>query len=101
MITFAEPRAAGIEEIMAGEQQNAHEAIRHAIREERTKHGWTQQELAVRSGVSRPTIARLEAGRSVSSTTLIKMVAALGLQVHVEHKPPHAHTGEPQRSRRP
>lgn len=92
MIVFVEPQVVGIEKVLTAEQQNPHDAIRQAIREGRTKHGWTQQELAIRSGVSRPTIARLEAGQSVSSSTMIKILAALGLQVHVSSKPPRAHT---------
>lgn len=67
---------------MTGEEQTAHGTIRLAIRDARTKRGWTQQQLAAKSGVSRPTIARLEAGQSVSSSTLMKLVAAL--ELHLE-----------------
>ncbi len=56
-----------------------------AIREAREARGWSQQELAAASGVSRPTIARMEAGQGVSTTTLVKLATALRLDIRLEH----------------
>lgn len=44
---------------------------------------WTQRELAERAGVSRPTVARIERGDDVSTATLAKVAAALGLTVEL------------------
>lgn len=41
----------------------------------------TQAELAEKASVSRPTVARVEAGEDVSTATLEKIAAALGLKV--------------------
>lgn len=43
----------------------------------------TQEELSAKSGVSRPTIIKLESGNpaSVSSKTLLKLADALGVDV--------------------
>lgn len=51
------------------------------IRQDRIARGWSQVELAERSGVSRPTIARVERGDDVSTATVGKITAALGLDV--------------------
>ena len=50
------------------------------IKEIRDVKGWSQAELARRSGVPQPTISRLEAGQSdsVSLTNLEKLAKALG-----------------------
>jgi transcriptional regulator with XRE-family HTH domain len=55
-----------------------------AIRDARNQRGWSQLALSERAGVSRPTIARVEAGRDVSMATADKVVAALGLTIKVE-----------------
>ena len=39
----------------------------------------TQEELAEKSGISKPTVARLEQGMPVQSTTLIRVFRALNL----------------------
>jgi len=44
---------------------------------------WTQQELAERARVSRPSVARIERGNDVSTATLEKVAAALGLKVEL------------------
>lgn len=54
-----------------------------AIRAARQARRWTQEDLAQQSGVSRPTVARLEAGRGVSTTTLTKLAEALNLRVQL------------------
>ena len=50
------------------------------IKELREEKGWTQEELAIKSGVSRNLIARLESGslNSTSTDTLFKLADALG-----------------------
>ncbi|SJN22976.1 hypothetical protein FM104_03820 [Microbacterium esteraromaticum] len=53
------------------------------IREARNQRGWTQEELAERAGVSRPTIARVERGDDVSTANLAKVAAALGLEIRL------------------
>jgi transcriptional regulator with XRE-family HTH domain len=54
------------------------------IRTTRKKYGWTQEYLASRAKVSRPTIARVETGANISTGTLAKIVAALSLTLHLE-----------------
>lgn len=77
------PGAAGITQL--GESEDAlAEAISplaEAVRVARLDRGWTQLELAHHAGVSRPTIARLEAARPVSSKTLVRVASALRLQL--------------------
>ena len=53
------------------------------IKEARTERGYTQEELARRANVSRATIAGLESGTTVVTTTetLIKIADALGKKV--------------------
>lgn len=53
------------------------------IKEARIECGYTQEELARRSNVSRATIAGLESGATVVTTTetLIKIADALGKKV--------------------
>lgn len=53
--------------------------IAHARREQ----GWTQIQLAEVAGVSRPTVARIEAGQQVGLAILVKVAEVLGLQVQV------------------
>lgn len=55
----------------------------HRIREARDAHGWSQGELAERCGLSRPTIARIEAGQHVRMGTLEQVARALGLAVEL------------------
>lgn len=53
------------------------------IKEARAERGYTQEELARRANVSRATIAGLESGATVVTTTetLIKIADALGKKV--------------------
>lgn len=53
------------------------------IRAARDQRGWTQEELAQKAGVSRPTIARVERGDDVSTANLAKVADALGLQIRL------------------
>lgn len=57
--------------------------IASKIHETRVSLDWTQNELAERAGVSRPTVARIERGQAVSTATLEKVAAALGLRVEL------------------
>ncbi len=49
------------------------------IREARKKQGWSQAELGEKSGLSRPTIARIEGNNDVTTATIAKIAQALGL----------------------
>lgn len=54
------------------------------MRAERRRRGWTQDQLKDASGVSRPTIARIERGYNVSTATVAKVADALGLTINIE-----------------
>lgn len=56
------------------------------IRDTRKKHGWSQTELGEKSGVSRPTIARVEANNDVTTATIAKIAQALGLTLELKHR---------------
>jgi transcriptional regulator with XRE-family HTH domain len=57
----------------------------------RTAHGWSQAELARRSGVPQPTISRLEAGktRTIDLDNLERLANALGVNASalIDHTP--------------
>lgn len=53
------------------------------IREARKKRGWSQAELGDKSGVSRPTIARVEMNNDVTTATIAKIAQALGLKLEL------------------
>lgn len=58
------------------------EGLTNSLRDERTRLGWTQAELAERVGVSRKTINTVENGVFVPSTVLaLKLAAAIGKPV--------------------
>lgn len=56
------------------------------IRAARLEREWSQQQLAEAAGVSRPTVARVEGGEDVSTATLAKVAAALGLSLGFKRK---------------
>lgn len=56
------------------------------IRDARKKHGWSQTELGEKSGVSRPTIARVEANNDVTTATIAKVAQALGLTLELKDR---------------
>lgn len=56
------------------------------IRAARASRGWSQSVLAEAAGVSRPSVARIEAGEDVSTGTLSKIVEALGLGIDVSEE---------------
>jgi transcriptional regulator with XRE-family HTH domain len=53
------------------------------VREARKKKGWSQGELGEKAGVSRPTIARVEANNDVTTATIAKLAQALGLKLEL------------------
>lgn len=53
------------------------------IREARKRHGWSQTELGEQAGVSRPTIARVEANNDVTTATIAKVAQALDLTLEL------------------
>jgi putative transcriptional regulator len=58
------------------------EGLTNSLRDERTRLGWTQAELAERAGVSRKTINTVENGVFVPSTILaLKLAQVLGRPV--------------------
>ncbi|UKA77679.1 helix-turn-helix domain-containing protein [Arthrobacter sp. FW306-07-I] len=66
------------------EKSHTAAGLAEAIREARHQRGWSQETLAEQAGVSRPTIARVEAGNDISTATLSKVAEALGLTLKVE-----------------
>lgn len=56
-------------------------ALGAAIRAERTKQGWSQEELAERAEMSRAYVTDLENGkRTPNLDTLVRMAAAFGMK---------------------
>lgn len=51
------------------------------LRELRRKRGWSQVELAARSGVSQPTISEVERGTATTTATLDRLADALGCSI--------------------
>jgi transcriptional regulator with XRE-family HTH domain len=64
------------------------------IRRERLRRDLTPETLAQRSGLSRPTIARMEAGRSSTLRNFLSVLIALGRAGDLEEvlQPPPART---------
>ncbi|SEN91574.1 helix-turn-helix domain-containing protein [Cryobacterium luteum] len=56
------------------------------IREARKKKRWSQAELGEKSGLSRPTIARVEANNDVTTATIAKIAQALGLALELKDR---------------
>lgn len=60
---------------------NSVEEFGRRLREAREEKGWTQEELADRADLTSVQISRVERGvREVRLTTLLKLVAALGVK---------------------
>lgn len=51
------------------------------IRSARKSRGWSQTELGDAADISRPSVARIEGGMTVSTETLVKVTEALGLKI--------------------
>jgi transcriptional regulator with XRE-family HTH domain len=56
------------------------------IREARKERGWSQTELGEKSGLSRPTVARVESDNDVTTATLAKIADALGLTLELKSR---------------
>lgn len=63
--------------------------IRLRIRDLREERGWSQKELAERSGVRQATISNAERGASVNLPTLEQLADAFGINARflIEHEP--------------
>jgi HTH-type transcriptional regulator/antitoxin HipB len=58
--------------------------IGRSIYQRRTELGWSQSELARRTGMTQPAIARLESSLTLPSTrTLLRVANALGQPLHI------------------
>lgn len=57
-----------------------------AIRQARRARGWTQTDLASWLGVSRPTVAKLEAGGPVSLPLAMRALSMLGAKAVIVRK---------------
>lgn len=62
---------------------NPARGLGESIRTARVARDWSQHQLADAAGVSRPTVARVETGQNISTGTLERIVAVLGLQVEI------------------
>ena len=59
-------------------------ALSHLVREARSRLGLSQAELALRAGVPKSTVGRIESGARVPSTQMVeRLVRAAGLEVVV------------------
>jgi DNA-binding XRE family transcriptional regulator len=66
------------------------------IRSERTQRGWSQADLAARTGIAKPNVARLESGRhSPSLETLERVADAFGIPVAALVARHHVSAGPP------
>lgn len=65
------------------DRQDAMLEIAQKVRDARQAAQLTQHELADRAKVSRPSVARVEHGDNVSTTTLSKIATTLGLSLQL------------------
>ena len=54
-----------------------------SVQAARLERGWSQDELAEKAGVSRPTVSRVELGQEPSMRTARRLATALGLSVEI------------------
>lgn len=73
---------------MAETDSSAMSGIAVQVRIARTDLGWSQGLLAVKAGVSRPSVARVEASEAVSTDTLSKISEVLGLKLTLAEMQP-------------
>jgi molybdate-binding protein/DNA-binding XRE family transcriptional regulator len=70
--------------------------IENDVRDRRARLGWTQRDLASRSGLSRAGVGAIEAGKLVPSTSAaLALAAAMGCRVEDLFRLPGAETGSP------
>lgn len=58
------------------------------VQQTRKQQGWSQATLAVRAGVSRPTVARIESGHDIGTASLGRIATALALHLQLVPAPP-------------
>ena len=68
------------------EEDRGQAGFGETIREARKKRGWSQMELGQKSGLSRPTIARVEANDDVTTATIGKIAQVLGLRLELKDR---------------
>lgn len=71
---------------LAYEEVSMHLKVARLLEELRSKSGLTQQQLALKAGVSQPMIARLERGdqaRIPTLSTINKVFGALGYEINL------------------
>lgn len=59
---------------------NALKEVGKIIRDKRVDKGWSQKDLAVKTGVDQPYISKIEKGAGMEVPTLIKICRALGIK---------------------
>lgn len=63
------------------------EKIRKLINDERSKRGWTHQQLADAAGMQRPSVtAYLSGAKDIETKTLERLLDALGLELQPKKK---------------
>ncbi|RPH38639.1 MAG: XRE family transcriptional regulator, partial [Desulfobulbaceae bacterium] len=60
------------------------ETVGRRIAEQRLPRNLTQDEVAIRAGVSKSTVVRLEDGHSTQLVNLVRILRALDLLIHLE-----------------
>ncbi len=68
--------------------------ISELIKARRTELGWSQRDLAGKSGLKQPHIARIESGADIRLSTLLQTADALGLELGLQTKGPVGATDE-------
>jgi molybdate-binding protein/DNA-binding XRE family transcriptional regulator len=79
----------------AGTIMTGRAAIENDLRDRRNRLGWSQQDLALRSGLSRTGIGAIESGRLVPSTAAaLSLASALGCRVEDLFRLPRAEVAD-------
>ena len=57
--------------------------MNNSVKKYREEKGWTQEELSIKSGVSRPTISMIETNslENIESKTMLKLATALNCDI--------------------
>jgi transcriptional regulator with XRE-family HTH domain len=64
---------------MTAKSEHVNESVGRRLQRLRAEHGWSQAEVAERSGVPQPTISKIERGRKPRPGTGVRLAAAFGL----------------------